>query len=46
MISVTKMPPSLLPRSDFAVAAQNCWVKAGGAYTGEVSAEMLARFFI
>ncbi|ONK67751.1 uncharacterized protein A4U43_C05F3400 [Asparagus officinalis] len=28
-------------RSDFYVAAQNCWVKKGGAYTGEVSAEML-----
>ncbi|KAL0918087.1 hypothetical protein M5K25_010076 [Dendrobium thyrsiflorum] len=30
-----------LLRSDFHVAAQNCWVKKGGAYTGEVSAEML-----
>ena len=29
-------------RSDFYVSAQNCWVKKGGAYTGEVSAEMLA----
>ncbi|ONK62245.1 uncharacterized protein A4U43_C07F1860 [Asparagus officinalis] len=28
-------------RSDFYVSAQNCWVKKGGAYTGEVSAEML-----
>mmetsp|Transcript_13221 Transcript_13221/g.23753 ORF Transcript_13221/g.23753 Transcript_13221/m.23753 type:complete len:297 (-) Transcript_13221:247-1137(-) len=28
-------------RSDWSVAAQNCWVSAGGAYTGEVSAEML-----
>ncbi|KFK34792.1 hypothetical protein AALP_AA5G193800 [Arabis alpina] len=28
-------------RPDFHVAAQNCWVKKGGAYTGEVSAEML-----
>ncbi|XP_050384779.1 triosephosphate isomerase, cytosolic [Argentina anserina] len=28
-------------RSDFHVAAQNCWVKKGGAFTGEVSAEML-----
>ncbi|KAL1535610.1 Triosephosphate isomerase, cytosolic [Salvia divinorum] len=28
-------------RSDFHIAAQNCWVKKGGAYTGEVSAEML-----
>ena len=23
-------------RKDFAVAAQNCWVKGNGAYTGEV----------
>lgn len=23
-------------RSDFHVAAQNCWVKNGGAFTGEV----------
>lgn len=23
-------------RPDFHVAAQNCWVKKGGAYTGEV----------
>ncbi|KAL2940482.1 Triosephosphate isomerase cytosolic [Bienertia sinuspersici] len=29
-------------RPEFQVAAQNCWVKKGGAYTGEVSAEMLA----
>jgi triosephosphate isomerase (TIM) len=28
-------------KPDFHVAAQNCWVKKGGAYTGEVSAEML-----
>jgi triosephosphate isomerase len=26
----------------FAISAQNCWVSAGGAFTGEVSAEMLA----
>lgn len=30
-----------LLRPDFQVAAQNCWVKNGGAFTGEVSAEML-----
>ncbi|KAJ0031449.1 hypothetical protein Pint_13555 [Pistacia integerrima] len=30
-----------LLRPDFHVAAQNCWVKKGGAFTGEVSAEML-----
>jgi triosephosphate isomerase len=29
-------------RPEFHVAAQNCWVKKGGAFTGEVSAEMLA----
>ncbi|KMZ66002.1 Triose-phosphate isomerase [Zostera marina] len=28
-------------RSDFQVAAQNSWVKKGGAFTGEISAEML-----
>ncbi|XP_050290904.1 triosephosphate isomerase, cytosolic [Quercus robur] len=30
-----------LLRSDFQVAAQNCWVRKGGAFTGEISAEML-----
>ncbi|KAL9271903.1 Triosephosphate isomerase, cytosolic-like protein [Drosera capensis] len=30
-----------LLRPDFQVAAQNCWVRKGGAFTGEVSAEML-----
>ncbi|KAK9742449.1 hypothetical protein RND81_03G173800 [Saponaria officinalis] len=29
-------------RPEFHVAAQNCWVKKGGAFTGEVSAEMLS----
>lgn len=29
-------------RAEIQVAAQNCWVKKGGAFTGEVSAEMLA----
>ncbi|KAM0969090.1 hypothetical protein ACFX13_017657 [Malus domestica] len=28
-------------KPEFHVAAQNCWVKNGGAFTGEVSAEML-----
>jgi len=28
-------------RPDWTVAAQNCWVKGGGAFTGEVSAEMI-----
>ncbi|KAL8050345.1 hypothetical protein ABFX02_06G077000 [Erythranthe guttata] len=27
-------------RPDFHVAAQNCWVKKGGAYTGEVHLEL------
>ncbi|KAL5710811.1 triose-phosphate isomerase [Ranunculus cassubicifolius] len=35
-----------LLRSDFHVAAQNCWVKKGGAFTGEVSAEMLVNLSI
>lgn len=35
-----------LLRSDFHVAAQNCWVHKGGAYTGEVSAEMLVNLDI
>nr|KAJ0196691.1 hypothetical protein LSAT_V11C700355470 [Lactuca sativa] len=29
-------------RPEIQVAAQNCWVKKGGAFTGEVSAKMLA----
>ncbi|KAK4758047.1 hypothetical protein SAY87_019348 [Trapa incisa] len=33
-------------RPDFHVSAQNCWVKKGGAYTGEVSAEMLVNLDI
>ncbi|KAG6554608.1 hypothetical protein Mapa_003626 [Marchantia paleacea] len=28
-------------RSDFNLAAQNCWTGKGGAFTGEISAEML-----
>ncbi|KAG0477462.1 hypothetical protein HPP92_013904 [Vanilla planifolia] len=35
-----------LLRSDFLVAAQNCWVKKGGAFTGEISAEMLVNLGI
>ena len=35
-----------LLRSDFAVAAQNCWVRKGGAFTGEISAEMLVNLDI
>ncbi|GAB4860151.1 hypothetical protein Ancab_011629 [Ancistrocladus abbreviatus] len=30
-----------LLKPNFSVAAQNCWVKKGGAFTGEISAEML-----
>lgn len=30
-----------LLRSDFSVCAQNCWTGAGGAYTGEVTADMI-----
>ncbi|KAL9141018.1 hypothetical protein ABFS82_14G075200 [Erythranthe guttata] len=30
-----------LLRSDFSIAAQNCWVRKGGAFTGEISVEML-----
>ncbi|CAN1329285.1 Triosephosphate isomerase, cytosolic, partial [Linum perenne] len=33
-------------RPDFKVAAQNCWVRKGGAFTGEVSAEMLVNLDI
>ncbi|KAF3321973.1 triosphosphate isomerase-like protein [Carex littledalei] len=35
-----------LLRSDFAIAAQNCWVRKGGAFTGEISAEMLVNLGI
>ncbi|XP_027339977.1 triosephosphate isomerase, cytosolic isoform X1 [Abrus precatorius] len=35
-----------LLRPDFHVSAQNCWVRKGGAYTGEVSAEMLVNLGI
>ncbi|GAV90687.1 TIM domain-containing protein/MBD domain-containing protein [Cephalotus follicularis] len=35
-----------LLRPDFHVAAQNCWVRKGGAYTGEISAEMLVNLDI
>ncbi|KDO69308.1 hypothetical protein CISIN_1g025540mg [Citrus sinensis] len=33
-------------RPGFHVAAQNCWVKKGGAFTGEISAEMLVNLEI
>ncbi|OVA05928.1 Triosephosphate isomerase [Macleaya cordata] len=39
-VFLTSVKSSLRP--EFHVAAQNCWVKKGGAFTGEVSAEMLA----
>ncbi|KAA8549270.1 hypothetical protein F0562_000954 [Nyssa sinensis] len=35
-----------LLRPDFHVAAQNCWVGKGGAFTGEVSAKMLVNLGI
>ncbi|RVW66165.1 Triosephosphate isomerase, cytosolic [Vitis vinifera] len=35
-----------LLRSDFQVAAQNCWIRRGGAFTGEISAEMLVNLGI
>jgi triosephosphate isomerase len=35
-----------LLKPEFQIAAQNCWVKKGGAYTGEVSAEMLVNLGI
>lgn len=35
-----------LLRPDFHVAAQNCWVNKGGAFTGEVSAEILVNLGI
>lgn len=31
-------------RPPYQIAAQNCWVSKGGAFTGEVSAEMLTDF--
>ncbi|XP_028124926.1 triosephosphate isomerase, cytosolic-like [Camellia sinensis] len=35
-----------LLRPDFHIAAQNCWVKKGGAFAGEVSVEMLVNMGI
>lgn len=32
-------------RPDFHVSAQNCWVKKGGAYTGEVRYGIVSFFF-
>ncbi|KAB2063770.1 hypothetical protein ES319_A10G240600v1 [Gossypium barbadense] len=53
VVEVVVSPPFLfLPlvktslRPEFQVAAQNCWVKKGGAFTGEVSAEMLVNLSI
>ncbi|XP_058109644.1 triosephosphate isomerase, cytosolic [Magnolia sinica] len=43
-VFLTLVKSSLRP--DFHVAAQNCWVKKGGAFTGEVSAEMLVNLGI
>ncbi|KAK8695831.1 hypothetical protein V6N13_000979 [Hibiscus sabdariffa] len=53
VVEVVVSPPFLfltlvksLLRSDFHVAAQNCWVRKGGAFIGEVSAEMLVNLGI
>ncbi|XP_042416431.1 triosephosphate isomerase, cytosolic-like [Zingiber officinale] len=52
-VEVVVSPPSVflplaksLLRSDFQVAAQNCWVKKGDAYTGEISAERIVNLGI
>jgi len=41
-IHLAALADKLKSRSDFAVAAQNCHQLQNGAYTGEVSAEMIA----
>lgn len=48
-IEVVLAPPSCylewtrsLLRGDFATSGQNCWIKEGGAYTGELDAKMIA----
>ena len=41
-IHIVPAVEKLKTRSDFAVAAQNCHQAASGAYTGEVSAEMIS----
>ncbi|XP_065871737.1 triosephosphate isomerase, cytosolic [Euphorbia lathyris] len=53
VVEVVVSPPSVFLalvksslKPDFHVAAQNCWVKKGGAFTGEISAEMLVDFSI
>ncbi|XP_047328767.1 triosephosphate isomerase, cytosolic [Impatiens glandulifera] len=53
IVEVVVSPPYIflpvvqsLLKPDFHVAAQNCWVKKGGAFTGEVSAEMLVNLGI
>lgn len=53
VVEVVVSPPFIflsyvkaLLRSDFYVAAQNCWVSKGGAFTGEISAEMLVNLGI
>lgn len=38
-VFLTSVKSELRPEIQY--AAQNCWVKKGGAFTGEVSAEML-----
>ncbi|CAL5412907.1 unnamed protein product [Camellia sinensis] len=52
VVEVVVSPYVFLPlvkdllRPNFHIAAQNCWVKKGGAFTGEVSAEMLVNMGI
>nr|P48497.1 RecName: Full=Triosephosphate isomerase, cytosolic; Short=TIM; Short=Triose-phosphate isomerase [Stellaria longipes]AAB30759.1 triose phosphate isomerase [Stellaria longipes] len=53
VVTVVVSPPYVfLPdenaelKHEIQVAAQNCWVKKGGAFTGEVSAQMLANLGI
>ncbi|OAY61231.1 hypothetical protein MANES_01G173500v8 [Manihot esculenta] len=53
VVEVVVSPPFIflplvkgLLRPDFQVAAQNCWVRKGGAFTGEVSAEMLVNLSV
>lgn len=35
-----------LLRSDFHVAAQNCWVRKGGAFTGEVRSDLPYHLYV
>lgn len=35
-----------LLRPDFQIAAQNCWVRKGGAFTGEVRYVMVLSYYL